>query len=194
MRVALYGRVSTVDKGQDVELQLRDLRRYVEACGWISHREYVDKGVSGAKTRRPALEALLDDCRKRRMDVVLVWRLDRLGRSLKHLLMILDELRELGIAFVSYQENLDCTTAAGQMMFQLLGTFAEFERKLIRERVRAGLANARAKGKVLGRPRRLVVQETVRELREPGGSLRLVAKETGVSTSVIRRESERGRG
>jgi len=108
--------------------------------------------------------------------------------------MILDELRELGIAFVSYQENLDCTTAAGQLMFQLLGTFAEFERKLIRERVRAGLANARAKGKVLGRPRRLVVQEAVRELREPGGSLRLIAKGTGVSTSVIRRELERGRG
>jgi DNA invertase Pin-like site-specific DNA recombinase len=194
VRAALYGRISTVDKGQDVELQLRDLRRYVEARGWIAHWEYIDAGVSGAKVRRPALEALLDDCRKRRVNVVLVWRLDRLGRSLKHLLMILDELRELGIAFVSYQENLDCTTAAGYLMFQLLGIFAEFERQLIRKRVRAGLANARAKGKVLGWPRRLVVQETVRELREPGGSLRLIAKTTGVSTSVVRQALERGRG
>ena len=186
MRVALYGRVSTVDKGQDVELQLRDLRRYVEARGWISHREYIDEGVSGAKVRRPALEALLDDCRKRRVDVVLVWRLDRLGRSLKHLLMILDELRTLGVAFYSYRENLDFTTATGQLMFQLLGAFAEFERQLIRERVKAGLANARAKGKVLGRPRRLVDAERIRELRARGGSLRAIAKAMGVSTTVVR--------
>jgi putative DNA-invertase from lambdoid prophage Rac len=187
MRVALYARVSTVDKGQDVGLQLRDLRRYVKARGWTLHQEYIDDGVSAFKTSRPALDTMLEACRKRQVDVVLVWRLDRLGGSLKHLLTILDELRGLGIAFASYQENLDWTTATGQLMFQLLGAFAEFERQLIRERVRAGLANARAKGKVLGRPRKAIDHAQLVARRKGGASFRRIAKETGIPMTSVRR-------
>jgi DNA invertase Pin-like site-specific DNA recombinase len=186
-RVALYARVSTVDKGQDVGLQLLDLRRYVTARGWTLHQEYIDDGVSAFKVSRPALDSMLEACRKRQVDVVLVWRLDRLGGSLKHLLTILDELRGLGIAFASYQENLDWTTATGQLMFQLLGAFAEFERQLIRERVRAGLANAREKGKVLGRPRKAIDHAQLVARRKGGASFRRIAKETGIPMTSVRR-------
>ena len=147
-----YARVSTTDKGQDVELQLRELRTFTQTRGWAIHREYLDEGISGSRVYRPALERLLAACRRRQVDIVLVWRLDRLGRSLKHLIMTLDEFQSLGVAFVSLHEQLDCTTAAGQLLVHLLGAFAEFERAIIRERVKAGLANARIKGKRLGRP------------------------------------------
>ena len=126
------------------------------ALGWQCHREDVDNRVSRARDRRPVLNALLEDCRKRKVAVVLVWRLDRFSRGLKHLVNTLNELRSLGIAFCSYHENLDFTTATGHLMFHLLAAFAQFERELIRERVKAGLANARAKGEVLGRPRCVV--------------------------------------
>lgn len=150
MKIGLYARVSTTDKGQDTELQLRDLRRYAEARGWTVHSEYIDH-CSGSKDRRPELARLLDDSRKRNIDGILVWRLDRFGRSLKHLINTLDELRSLGVSFISFSENLDFGTSTGQLLFHLLGAFAEFERNLIRERVKAGIANARAKGKKHGR-------------------------------------------
>ena len=137
MKAALYARVSTLDKGQHVELQLRDLREYARARGWEIVREYVDEGISGAKDRRPALDDLMADARRRRVDIVAVWRLDRLGRSLRHLIGILDELHALGVGFVSIGESLDLTTPAGRLMFHLLGAFAQFEREIIRERVRA---------------------------------------------------------
>ena len=152
MRVGIYARVSTLDGGQDTEVQLRDLRSYAQARGWTIADEYVDKGQSGAKDRRPELDRLMKDVRKRKVDLILCWRLDRLGRSLKHLILTLDELQSIGVGFVSYNENLDLTTSTGRLMFQLLGAFAEFERNLIRERVKAGLANAKAKGAKLGRP------------------------------------------
>jgi len=152
-RVGVYARVSTTDKGQDTELQLKDLRAFAHARGWQIHEEYVDEGISGILPKRPALDRLLKACRHRQVDVVLVWRLDRLGRSLKHLIMMLDELQSLGVAFVALHEQIDCTTATGQLMLHLLGAFAEFERALIRERVKAGLAHARTKGQQLGRPR-----------------------------------------
>ncbi len=185
MRVALYARVSTVDKGQDVGLQLRDLRQYVKARRWVLHREYIDEISSGKA--RPALQVMEDACRKRQVDVVLVWRLDRLGRSLKHLVLFLDELRSLGIDFVSYRENIDFTTSSGKLMFQLLAAFAEFEREVIRERVRAGLANARAKGKVLGRPRKVIDHAQLVARRKGGASFRRIAKETGIPTTSVRR-------
>src|SRR5436305_2882874 len=150
MKAAIYARVSTVD--QEPENQLQELRRYVQARGWAA-TEYVDRGVSGAKDRRPALDDLVRDARRRRFDVLVCWRLDRLGRNLKHLITMLDELQALGIAFVSLAEGIDATTPAGKLQMHILGAIAEFERGRIRERVVAGLQRARAQGKRLGRPR-----------------------------------------
>ena len=135
------------------ENQLQELRRYVEARGW-SAVEYVDRGVSGSKDRRPGLDQLIAAARRRRFDGVVCWRLDRLGRNLKHLITLLDELQALGVAFVSLAESIDATTPAGKLEMHILGAIAEFERARIEERVRAGLARARAQGVRLGRPRR----------------------------------------
>src|ERR1700730_916365 len=135
MKAAIYARVSTVD--QEPENQLQELRRYVEARSWRAV-EYVDRGVSGAKERRPALDQLVADARRRRFDVVVCWRLDRLGRNLRHLITLLDELQALGVAFVSLAEGIDATTPAGRLQMQILGAIAEFEKGRIVERVRAG--------------------------------------------------------
>ena len=150
MKAAIYARVSTLD--QEPENQLQELRRYAQARGWTAV-EYVDRGVSGAKDRRPALDQLLADAKRRRFDVVVCWRLDRLGRNLKHLITLLDELQALGVAFVSLAEGIDATTPAGKLQMHILGAIAEFERERIRERVLAGLQRARTQGKRLGRPR-----------------------------------------
>src|SRR5207249_5682371 len=140
VKVAIYGRVSTV--AQEPENQLQELRRYVEARGWTA-TEFVDRGVSGAKDRRPALDSLLADALRRRFDVLVCWRLDRLGRNLKHLITLLDDLQALGVAFVSLAEGIDATTPAGKLQLHILGAIAEFERERIRERVLAGLQRAR---------------------------------------------------
>jgi DNA invertase Pin-like site-specific DNA recombinase len=150
MRAAIYARVSTFD--QEPENQLAELRRYVEARGWTAV-EYVDRGVSGAKDRRPALDTLVAEAKRRRFDVLVCWRLDRLGRNLKHLITLLEDLQALGVAFVSLAEGIDATTPAGKLQMHILGAIAEFERARIQERVRAGLARARRQGKRLGRPR-----------------------------------------
>src|SRR5207302_3343335 len=144
MRAAIYARVSTFD--QEPENQLQELRRYVRARGW-SAAEYVDRGVSGAKDRRPALDQLLADARRRRIDVLVCWRLDRLGRNLKHLITLLDDLQVLGVAFVSLAEGIDATTPAGKLQLHILAAIAEFERERIRERVLAGLPRAKAHGR-----------------------------------------------
>ena len=146
---ALYGRVSTTD--QTAENQLGELRGYAQARGW-SAAEYVDDGVSGAKERRPALDRLLRDARRRRFDVLVCWRLDRLGRNLKHLVTLLDELQALGVGFVSLGEGIDLSTPAGKLQLHILAALAEFERGRIQERVKAGLARARRQGTRLGRP------------------------------------------
>ncbi len=184
-KIAIYARVSTADKGQDPEMQLKDLRQYASARGWKVFGEYVDKGESGAKDRRPQLNRLMEDARKRKIDGILVWRLDRLGRSLKHLILTLDELQSLGVGFVSYNENLDLTSSTGRLMFQLLGAFAEFERNLIKERVVAGLANARAKGKKLGRPAKTINVDKMIALRTQGYTLRAIADVMGVSHAFV---------
>ncbi len=184
-RVGVYARVSTTDKGQDTELQLKDLRAFAHARGWQVHEEYVDEGLSGMLTKRPALDRLLTACRHRQIDVVLVWRLDRLGRSLKHLIMMLDELKSLGVAFVALHEQIDCTTATGQLMLHLLGAFAEFERALIRERVKAGLAHARTKGQRLGRPRLVIDSARVKALRKDGRSIRQIAQTLHISSGSV---------
>ncbi len=186
MQIGLYARVSTIDKGQDTELQLRDLRRYSEARGWTVFREYIDK-CSGSKEQRPELNLLMDDCKKRRIDGILVWRLDRFSRSLKHLISSLDELRRLGVSFYSFSENIDLSTSTGQLLFHLLGAFAEFERNLIKERVKAGIANAKANGKAIGR-RSLIDTEllrTVKNMRAQKLSLRQIAEALHVSKSLV---------
>jgi DNA invertase Pin-like site-specific DNA recombinase len=148
LRAALYARVSTTD--QTTENQVIELRRYAEARGWTV-AEYIDNGISGTKERRPALDRLIADARRRRFDVLVVWRLDRLGRDLKHLIMTLDEMTALGIAFTSLNEGIDTGTPAGRLQLHLLAAIAEFERARIVERVRAGIARARSQGKRLGR-------------------------------------------
>jgi putative DNA-invertase from lambdoid prophage Rac len=185
MKVGIYARVSTLDKGQDTEVQLRDLRSYAKARGWIIADEYVDKGQSGVKDRRPDLDRLMKDVRKRKVDLILCWRLDRLGRSLKHLILTLDELQSIGVGFVSYNENLDLTTSTGRLMFQLLGAFAEFERNLIRERVKAGLANAKAKGAKLGRPSPEFDEEELIRLRKSGLTIRGIAERLNLRKSFV---------
>ena len=181
-RAAIYTRVSTLD--QEPENQLADLRRYVEARGW-SATEYTDHGVSGAKECRPALDALVKDAKQRRFDVLVVWRLDRLGRSLRHLILLLDDLQALGVAFVSLQEGIDATTPAGKLQMHLLAAISEFERARIAERVTAGLARARRQGKKLGRPRCHIARADLE--RTAALSSRSAAKRLGVSATTLRR-------
>jgi DNA invertase Pin-like site-specific DNA recombinase len=145
-RVALYARVSTLNN-QDPEMQLTELREYAGRRGWQIVAEFTDQGVSGSKESRPALNRLMSDACRRTFDAVLVWKIDRFGRSLKHLVNALAELAALGVAFISLRDNLDLSTPSGRLMFQIIGAMAEFERALIQERVRAGIRNARAKPK-----------------------------------------------
>lgn len=182
--VALYARVSTLD--QNCEMQLQDLRRFAGQRFGQAH-EYVDVGVSGAQRRRPQLDTLLADAHRRRFDVVLVWKFDRFARSLKHLIDSLEEFRALGIDFVSYTEGVDTTTPSGQLLFHVVGAVAQFERDLIAERVRAGIAHARAMGKRIGRPRAPIDAPAVSRLRTEGKSLRQIAKILAVPVSRVRR-------
>ena len=182
MKAAIYARVSTFD--QEPENQLQELRRYVEARGWTG-KEYVDRGVSGAKDRRPALDALVLDAKRRRFDVLVCWRLDRLGRNLRHLVTLLEDLQAVGIAFVSLGEGIDCTTAAGRLQLHVLAALAEFERARIAERVRAGLARVRASGQRLGRPAANLALADV--VRTGHLSVRDAARALRVSRSVVHR-------
>jgi DNA invertase Pin-like site-specific DNA recombinase len=186
MRVAIYARVSTAS-GQDVSMQTRELRQFVEARGWQLVGEYADSGVSGAKDSRPELNRLMADAHKRKFDVVCVWRFDRFARSVSHLLKALDTFRALGIDFVSYSEQMDTSTPAGKMVFTVLGAVAELERSLIVERVHAGLRNARAKGKRLGRPSSDVDAAQIAQLRASNASWREIARQLKVSPRTARR-------
>ncbi|MGC2184273.1 MAG: recombinase family protein [Terriglobales bacterium] len=182
--VALYARVSTMD--QSCDLQLEDLRRY--ASQRFGHCcEFVDEGVSGTQRRRPQLDELMSQARKRRFDVVLVWKFDRFARSVKHLVDSLADFRALGIDFVSYTEGVDTTTPTGQLLFHIVGAVAHFERDLIAERVRAGIAQARALGRRIGRPLAEINTEQVNTLRRQGRSLRQIAQILGVPVSRVRR-------
>jgi DNA invertase Pin-like site-specific DNA recombinase len=189
-RVVLYARVST-NHGQDPELQLRELREYAASRGWKIVQEYTDQGISGSKDSRPALDRLMSDAHQRKLDAVLVWKLDRFGRSLRHLVNALAELEALGVAFVSLRDNLDLSTPSGRLMFQIIGAMAEFERSLIQERVKAGLRNAKAKGQRLGRPRADVDKAEVEALRASGASWRAIAKNLGVGVGTVHRIAQR---
>src|ERR1700736_868131 len=184
-RMAIYARVSTTNHGQDVTVQTRDLEQFAEARGWSMVDAYIDTGVSGAKDSRPELNRLMADAHKRKFDVIAVWKFDRFARSVSHLLRALETFNALGIAFVSLSEQMDTTTPTGKMVFTVLGAVAELERSLIAERVRAGLRNARAKGKTLGRPRVALDRTRISRLRAAGRSIREIADELGYSRSLV---------
>jgi DNA invertase Pin-like site-specific DNA recombinase len=190
MKVAIYARVSTANNGQDPTMQTRELREYAERRGWTIAGEYVDIGVSGTKEKREALDRLMAEAHRRRFDVVAVWKFDRMARSVSHLLRVLETFGALGIHFVSLSEAIDTATPAGKMVFTVLGAVAELERSLIVERVKAGLRNARAKGKRLGRPRARVDTARIAELREQGRSWRKIARRLGISARTARRAGQ----
>jgi DNA invertase Pin-like site-specific DNA recombinase len=190
-RIALYARVSTLNGNQDPGMQLSELREYASRRDWQIVEEYVDRGVSGSKDSRPALNRLMVHAHHRKFDAVLVWKIDRWGRSLKHLVTSLAELDAYGIAFVSLRDNLDLGTPSGRLMFQIIGAMAEFERALIQGRVKAGLAHARAKGKRLGRPCVVVNQSRILDLRNAGLSWRAIAKELKLGTGTVHRAAHR---
>jgi DNA invertase Pin-like site-specific DNA recombinase len=164
MKAAIYGRVSTT--AQDTNLQMREVRQFVQRRGWQIAEEYIDKGISGNKEKRPALDKLMSDAKRRRFDAVVVYRYDRFARSLRHLVNALEEFRALGIEFVSIHEGVDTSTPNGRLVFGIFASIAEFERELIRARVRSGLAAARARGIQLGRPalRKFTAKE-IKQLR-----------------------------
>lgn len=192
MRAAIYARVSTTDK-QTVENQLVALREVAERNGWEVLQEHLDEGISGAKGRdeRPGLDQLMKSVIRREVDVVLAWSVDRLGRSLQDLVATLEDLHAKKVDLYLHQQGIDTTTPAGRALFQMLGVFAEFERSMISERVRAGLARARSQGKRLGRP---PISETrprlaakVMKLREDGWGIHRIRKQLKCSAGTVQR-------
>jgi len=187
-RVAIYVRVSTTD--QTTENQRRELMEVAERAGWDVVGVFADEGVSGAKGRdkRPQFDAVLKLVTQRKVDMVAAWSVDRLGRSVQHLVETLGDLRAAGADLYLHKQALDTTTPAGRAMFQMLGVFAEFEREIIRERVVSGMATARAAGKPMGRPRaEAATVARVRELRAQGLGIRKVAREVGCGVSLVQR-------
>jgi DNA invertase Pin-like site-specific DNA recombinase len=191
MKAAIYARVSTTNHGQDVTMQTRELREYCERRGWQIASEYVDVGISGTKEKRPELDRLLSDAHRRNFDVVAVWKFDRFARSVSHLLRALETFQALGIEFVSLTEGVDTSKPMGKMVFTVLGAVAELERSLIVERVKAGLRNAVAKGKRLGRPRKVLPDARIASLRARGCSWRTIARQVGCSARTARRTGQK---
>ena len=187
-RVAIYARVSTGEQTPDNQLQ--ELRAVAERMGWHIAAEYVDHGISGAKgrDRRPGYDQLYDAIVRRKIDLVMAWSVDRLGRSLQQLVALLSDLQAKSVDLYLHQQGIDTTTATGKAMFQMCGVFAEFERAMIRERVRAGLERARAQGKTLGRPRTPeIVEERIRAARQQGKGIKKIATELGIGVSTVQR-------
>ena len=182
---AVYSRVSTIGHGQDPAMQTRELTEYCQRRGWEVFDQYVDNGVSGKKDSRPALNRLMADAHARRFDVVACWRFDRFSRSVSHLCRALETFSALDIQFVSLCEQVDTSTPTGKLVFTILGAVAEGERNLIAERVRAGLRNARAKGKRLGRPTKCVDVDRINSLRACGQSWRSIAAAMKLSVGTV---------
>ena len=197
-RACLYLRVSTASKtkhdhrtfNQNPAVQEQPLQEMIAQRGWQLHQVYSDR-ASGAKERRPGLEALMADARRGAFDMVLVWRFDRFARSVKQLVLALEEFRSLGIDFISHQESLDTSTPMGRAMFTIIATLAELERSVIRERVVAGMEYARVRGtksgKPIGRPRAIFQRDEAKQLRAQGHSWRQISRQLGVSASTVRR-------
>jgi len=190
MRVAIYARVSTANNGQDPTVQTRELREYAERRGWTIASEYVDIGISGIKEKRRELDRLMADAHRRRFDAVVVWKFDRFARSVSHLLRALETFKAQGIEFVSFSEQLDTSTPAGKLVFTVLGAVAELERSLIVERVKAGLRNARAKGKKVGRPRVYLDPHRIAALRAEGLSWAKIAERLDVGEGTVYRAAQ----
>lgn len=186
-RVALYARVSTKNNGQDPETQLLALREYAKARGFYPVGEYVDVGISGSKEKRPALDSLMKDARKRKVDTVLVARFDRFARSTRHLVLALEEFNALGVDFISLSESIDTSTPMGKMVYTVIAAVAELERELIRERVVMGLQRAKANGKQLGRPKVTVDAHRVSRLRAEGRSWSDISRELRVGKGTAQR-------
>ncbi len=182
-KIAIYARVSTKD--QSVDMQLNDLERYSKERGLNVFKVYKDNGVSGTKETRPALSKLMNDAKKRRFDIVLVWRFDRFARSTKHLVTALYEFRNLGIDFISYQENIDTSSPLGEAIFTIISAMSKLERDIIAERVKGGLRKARANGKQLGRPKSEVDIDKLAEFRKQNMSIRKIASEMKLSKGTI---------
>ncbi len=182
-RVGLYMRVSTKD--QSCEMQLSDLERYSKERGFKIFKVYKDNGVSGTKELRPALSELMNDAKKRKFDIVLVWRFDRFARSTKHLISALYEFRNLGIDFISYQENIDTSSPLGEAIFTIISAMAKLERDIIAERVKGGLRKAKANGKRLGRPKSEVDTDKIVEYRKQKKSIRQIASEMNLSNNLV---------
>jgi len=187
MKVAIYARVSTTNNGQDPSMQTRELREYCQRRGWEVAAEYVDVGVSGIRDSRPELSRLMADAHRRKVDAVVVWKFDRFARSVSHLLRALETFKALGIEFVSLLEQIDTSTPMGKMVFTILGSVAEMERSMIVERVRAGMRNARAKGKHIGRPRVIADAKQICQLSGSGTPWRKIAEQLGVSARTAKR-------
>ena len=183
MKTAIYARVSTID--QHTDNQIIVLQKYCDARNYHIEYTYVDKGVSGSKESRPEFDNMMNDAKKRKFDCLLVWKLDRLSRSLRHLLNTLDELNNVGISFICYQDNIDTTTPTGRLMFHMVGAFAEFERSLIQERVKLGLQRAKQQGKVLGRPKIDINPYKIQQLRTQGHTIRAIAIELNLSVGAV---------
>jgi DNA invertase Pin-like site-specific DNA recombinase len=201
-RVGLYARVSTANGHQNPAIQLRELRLYAKKHGWQIMGEYVDRGVSGTKESRPELNRLLEDAKTGKISIIATWKLDRLGRSLRHLVNLLDSLRTMGVTFFSLRDNLDLSTSTGELQYHLLAAFAQFERDLIGERVRAGLAHAKARGIRLGKPKREGVDvAAIAKLRAKRVTWREIERRLKVPQATCRdhykaasfRKSEQGR-
>jgi DNA invertase Pin-like site-specific DNA recombinase len=186
VRAALYARVSTTGHGQDVGLQLDELRQVAAQRRW-QVVEYVDEGVSGSQDSRPALDRMMADARRGKLDVVAVWRFDRFARDTRNLLVTLEEFRQLGVEFISLREQVDTSTPMGKAMFTIISAISELERDLIRERVIAGVRRAQAAGKHCGRPRVEMDLRPATALLKEGRSLKETARILGVSRNTLRR-------
>jgi DNA invertase Pin-like site-specific DNA recombinase len=187
-RVAIYARVSTDE--QTLDNQLQELRGVAERMGWQVAAEYIDHGIGGAagRDRRPAYDRLYGAFVRREIDLVMAWSVDRLGRSLQQLVALLSDLHAKDVDLYLHQQGIDTTTPAGKAMFQMCGVFSEFERAMIRERVKAGLERARAQGKKLGRPRAPeIVENKIRAARRQGKGIKKIACELGIGVSTVQR-------
>lgn len=188
-RIGLYMRVSTAD--QTVENQRRDLARVAEHRGWQIVGEYVDHGISGAKgrDRRPAFDQLVKDSGHGKLDIIAAWSIDRIGRSLAHLVEFMEELKQQGVGLYLHQQNVDSSTASGKAMLSMCGVFAEFERSIIVERINAGLARARAQGKKMGRPTTVTAttQQQIRDLAAKGMGKLKIGRVVGCGTATVQR-------
>ncbi len=182
-RVGIYVRVSTKD--QSVEMQTNDLERYSKERGFRIFKVYKDNGFSGSQESRPALSELMNDAKKRKFDIVLVWRFDRFARSTKHLISALYEFRNLGIYFISYQENIDTSSPLGEAIFTIISAMAKLERDIIAERVKGGLRKAKANGKRLGRPKSEVDTGKIVEYRRQKKSIRQIARELNLTNNLV---------